>query len=121
MSSKLVSNEGANALLDMTPDEAQQFARLAAVIIENTGNLSRGMREALAAHVSQRNESARSRDHYDITLATFTTQLNDVGECLAAQLFELGRDFTPERAEIMCIALQGVMDAIRRMATEAGR
>ncbi len=121
MTFKLISNEGANALLDMTPEEAQQFARLAAVTIENTGNLSRGMREALAAHVSQRNEYARSPDHYDITLATFTTQINDVGECLAAQLVELGRDFTPDRADRMCIALQGVMDAIRRMAREAGR
>lgn len=60
-------------------------------------------------------------DRHDVAVATFTTQLNDVGECLAAQLVELGRDFTPERAERMCIALQGVQDAIRRTVREAAR
>lgn len=62
-----------------------------------------------------------SPDHHGVALATFTSQLNDIGECLSAQLQELGRDFTPERAERMCIALQGVQDAIRRMAMEARR
>lgn len=57
-------------------------------------------------------------DRRDVVVATFTTQLNDVGECLAAQLVELGRDFTVERAERMLLALQGVQDAIRRVARE---
>lgn len=56
---KLIRNDGANALFDMTPGEAQQFARLAAAIAVNTGNLSRGLREALSAHVAQRNGGAR--------------------------------------------------------------
>lgn len=55
----LIRNDGANALFDMTPEEAQQFARLAAAIAVNTGNLSRGLREALAAHVAQRNGGDR--------------------------------------------------------------
>lgn len=57
-------------------------------------------------------------DRHDIAVATFTAQLNDIGECLAGQLVELGRDFTAERAERMVLALQGVQDAIRRMARE---
>jgi len=51
---KLIRNEGANALFDMTPDEAQQFARLAASLAVSTGNLARGMREALAEHVERK-------------------------------------------------------------------
>ena len=57
-------------------------------------------------------------NHHDVAAATFAAQLNDIGECLAAQLAQLGQDFTADRAERMCIALQGVQDAIRRMMRE---
>lgn len=57
-------------------------------------------------------------DRRDIAVATFTAQLNDIGDCLSAQLCDLSRDFTPERAERMCIALEGVQHAIRRMMRE---
>lgn len=54
-------------------------------------------------------------DRHDVAVATFSKQLGDIGDCLSAQLAELGHDFTADRAERMCIALQGVQDAIRRM------
>ena len=48
----LIRNDGARALLDMTAEEAQQFARLAAALAIQYDNLARGLREALKAHVA---------------------------------------------------------------------
>ena len=54
----LIRNEGARALMDMTPGEAQQFARLAAAMAVQHDNLARGLRDALKAHVAAK-EAAR--------------------------------------------------------------
>ena len=48
----LMGTEGVDALLTMTPEEAQRFARAAAHVAIRTGNLSRGLREALTLHVN---------------------------------------------------------------------
>lgn len=49
-------------------------------------------------------------------------QLVDLGDCVAAQMAELERDFTPERAEKVLHNLAGAMSHIRRLvALEVGQ
>lgn len=50
-----------------------------------------------------------------VQVAHLRRQLVDLGDGLAAQMAELERDFTPERAERVLHNLAGVMAHIRRL------
>lgn len=51
----------------------------------------------------------------DAAIATMRRQLVDLGDCLAAQLAELEREFTRERADRVVQSLAGVTTHVRRL------
>lgn len=66
-----------------------------------------------AAHIEALRSLYGGRD--DALEAHLRRQLVDLGDCIAAQMAELERDFTPERAERVLHSLVGAMSHIRRL------
>jgi len=58
-------------------------------------------------------------DVRDADIAARRRQLVDLGDCLAAQLAELERDFTRERADRVVQSLAGVVTHVRRLVADA--
>ncbi|MEN1928040.1 hypothetical protein WCE37_03400 [Luteimonas sp. MJ250] len=54
----LMGDEGVNALLAMTAEQALAYVRSAAFMAINCGNLARAQREALLLHVAHQKEAS---------------------------------------------------------------